>query len=138
VATGWVAQMIQMYATASFGFTQGENAILMSGYALMRALFLMTIFPRIIDWGRAWYVSGNDQTAKHGDVVPAEVSTAAQLEAPIGTQQEQEPVEVKASEDRAACRFDLFFLRWSLLVDGALTTISAFGTQGCDKYSDAS
>ncbi|KAH8888435.1 MFS general substrate transporter [Thozetella sp. PMI_491] len=134
VATGWVAQMIQMYATASFGFTQGENAILMSGYALMRALFLMTIFPRIIDWGRAWYVSDKYQTAKHSDVMPAEISSPSQLEAPIGTQQEQEPVEVKASEDRAACRFDLFFLRWSLLVDGALTTISAFGTQGWHMY----
>ncbi len=60
--------------------------------------------------------------------------TPGQLEAPMGSQAEEEPVVPKVTEDKDACRFDLFFLRWSLLVDGLLTMGAAFATKSWHIY----
>ncbi len=73
MATGYAPLLIQMYATAVFDFTQGDNAYLMSGYAFMRAFFLILLFPRIIDWGRKWYVLRRRSVAMDAKDVPAEL-----------------------------------------------------------------
>lgn len=160
LATGYAPLLIQMYATAYFDFTQADNGWLMSGNALMRSFFLFFIFPRIIEAGRQWWVSGdkykktkkrpqhknglahaNGPRQQNGSVkrtpensddglsrIP---SRPEQLEAPMaGNRTDEEPVspehqESSSEEERAACRFDLFFLRWSLLVDGILTAGAA-------------
>jgi hypothetical protein len=60
-----------------------------------------------------------------------------ELEAPIGSFAEEEPVgstEVKEDEGTA---FDLFFLRISLVVDGVLTMCAAFATQSWHIYLGA-
>ena len=65
IATAYVPLLIQMYATAVFHFTQGDNGFLMSGWAYMRALFLLFLFPRIIAAGRRSYAK------RHPATVPA-------------------------------------------------------------------
>lgn len=161
LATGYAPLLIQMYATAYFDFSQGDNGWLMSGNALMRSFFLFFIFPRIIDSGRAWWVAKASREkrgsaaaslpSKH--VRPDHQSTTEghspltripsrpeELEAPMaGNQAEEETMspeqtETRPEDERAACRFDLFFLRWSLLVDGLLTAGAALCTQKWHIY----
>ncbi|CAK7266704.1 hypothetical protein SEPCBS57363_002224 [Sporothrix epigloea] len=85
-----------------------------------------------------------------------------QFDAPMGTQIEEEPIlvrvptferhhaehddngvecdddedadEAAADEKKAAYAFDLFFLRWSLLVDGIITSCAALTTKGWHMY----
>lgn len=142
LATGYAPLLIQMYATAYFDFSQADNGWLMSGNALMRSFFLFFIFPRIIDAGRRWWVSGAGQhgagapsrrrgagdAGEESDALTRIPSRPEEIDAPMaGNQAEEEPLaqqQAKGSsyeEERAACRFDLFFLRWSLVVDGILT-----------------
>jgi hypothetical protein len=137
LATGYAPLLIQMYATAVFEFQQGDNGWLMSGFAFMRALFLIFLFPRIISKGRRWYLA-RGQNEPSQDAEPQSPSRLAtnpeELEAPVGSFAEEEPVgsaEVKEDEGTA---FDLFFLRISLVVDGVLTMCAAFATEGWHIY----
>ena len=105
------------------------------------------MFPRIISVGRQWFkktsgvVHGNNGTApelvKDDDPIP---TSPAQFEVPVGSNAGDEPV-VPPPRDPTSevdpshiCAFDLFFLRWSLIVDGALTTVAAFATQKWHIY----
>ncbi|ROV92984.1 hypothetical protein VMCG_09003 [Cytospora schulzeri] len=155
LATGYAPLLLQMYATAYFDFDQSDNGWLMSGNALCRSAFLFFLFPRIIDAGRKWWVKkpmGSEPTptqtkrrqSQRDDERPNTLSRISsrpeELEAPMGSgnqmsQEESMPQPAaKAEEDRAACRFDLFFLRWSLLVDGLLTAGAALCTQRWHVY----
>ncbi|PSR92297.1 major facilitator superfamily domain-containing protein [Coniella lustricola] len=145
LATGYAPLLIQMYATAYFDFTQADNGWLMSGNALVRSFFLFFIFPRIIATGRRWWISGDNRKAG-GDTTTTTTTTdnalaripsrPEELEAPVaGNQAEQDPLRgLTEEEERAACRFDLFFLRWSLLVDGVLTAGAALCTKKWHIY----
>lgn len=148
VATGYAPTLIQMYATAEFGFSQGDNGYLMSGNALMRAFFLIVLFPRIIARGRAWFAArgragrraaldASAKTASDGGEAAAgrPPTEPRQFEAPAAVQGEEgEPVVPDPAVEKLACQFDLFFLRWSLLVDGLLTAVTAFATRGWHVY----
>ncbi|KAK7733687.1 hypothetical protein SLS53_008154 [Cytospora paraplurivora] len=150
LATGYAPLLLQMYATAYFDFDQSDNGWLMSGNAFCRSAFLFFLFPRIIDAGRKWWVKDlkdaqRDQPPKkptqseQDDGRPNPLSRISsrpeELEAPIGagnqmSQEDSMPQPKDGGEpDRAAVRFDLFFLRWSLLVDGLLTAGAALCTQ---------
>ncbi|KAK5653415.1 hypothetical protein OQA88_8900 [Cercophora sp. LCS_1] len=139
LATDYAPLLIQMYATAVFQFHQGDNGWLMSGFALMRAMFLLFLFPRIINHGRAWYMKRHPpnssnwlpRTNTRGDEASpvADLPThPEQLVAPIGTHAEEEPVAPDPAKEDEGTGFDLFFLRWSLVADGLLTTGAAFAT----------
>lgn len=155
LATGYAPLLLQMYATAYFDFDQGQNGWLMSENALCRSAFLFFIFPRIIESGRKWWVKkspGSDPAAAHAKQIQSQriderpntlsriSSRPEEMEAPMGSgnqmlQEESMPQPAaKAEEDRAACRFDLFFLRWSLVIDGLLTAGAALCTQGWHVY----
>lgn len=155
LATGYAPLLLQMYATAYFDFDQSDNGWLMSGNALCRSAFLFFIFPRIIDTGRKWWVKkplDSEHTPAHTkqrqpqreDERPNTLSRISsrpeEFEAPMGSgnqmlQEESMPQpEANAEEDRAACRFDLFFLRWSLVIDGLLTAGAALCTQRWHVY----
>uniref|UniRef100_A0A0B7KMX4 Major facilitator superfamily (MFS) profile domain-containing protein n=1 Tax=Bionectria ochroleuca TaxID=29856 RepID=A0A0B7KMX4_BIOOC len=116
LATGYAPLLIQMYATGNLGFSQADNGWLMSGFAMMRALFLISA----------------EQTDE------AQLPTdPAEFDAPVGDQADEEPVKPPAHSkqgDRNEYLFDLVFLRWSLLVDGALTTLAAFATEKWHIY----
>lgn len=156
LATGYAPLLIQMYATAYFDFSQADNGWLMSGNALMRSFFLFFIFPQIIAGGRKWFLSrwkksvGPSQQAtkpnkpRRGSEVADGLSRVSsrpeQMEAPMaGNQVDEEPSSPQqharsAQEERVACQFDLFFLRWSLLVDGILTAGAALCTERWHIY----
>lgn len=164
LATGYAPLLIQMYATAYFDFSQADNGWLMSGNALIRSFFLFFIFPHIITRGRNWFLASWKGAAAveqpsqaaaaaaskhHGDRRPSEAggdglarvpSRPEQMEAPMaGNQVDEGPQSPSqhgdsAEEERVACRFDLFFLRWSLLVDGILTAGAALCTQKWHIY----
>lgn len=215
LATGYAPTLLQMYATATFDFNQANNGWLMSGNGFVRAFFLIFMFPRIIDSGRAWFarLSRDERKAKRkarrrssasssrsatkkkarkedaknygttttvtststsssssSSAAPTAVATPEiteiptepeQFDAPMGTQIEEEPILVRVStaerrhvpvdvdeddsdaedaalaaadEEKAAYAFDLFFLRWSLLVDGIITAGAALATQGWHMY----
>ncbi|KAK7998457.1 FK506-binding protein 1 [Apiospora arundinis] len=140
VATGYAPILIQMYATAEFGFTQADNGYLMAGNALMRAFFLIVLFPRIIAAGRKWFArhAVKGLRSKRDPETPPEIPTdPGQFDAPSAGQGEEEPVIPEIPDPRIeklASQFDLFFLRWSLVVDGLLTAMTAFATQGWHVY----
>ena len=121
-----------MYATTVFNFDQAANGLLMSGNALMRAFFLIVIFPSIISHGRKWY-SSRQQSPDETEVEEALPTDPGEFDATTGSQG-NEPIAVKPLEDRTAYGFDLFFLRWSLVIDGALTATAAFATQSWHAY----
>lgn len=130
-----------MYATAAFDFDQGDNGWLMSEFAIMRSLFLIGLFPRLISLGRRWSsrspitVVENEACAEEEVAPDCFVTSPGNFDAPSGEQTEQEPMKpVEQSGDHSGCWFDLVFLRWSLLVDGALTTVAAFATKRWHIY----
>jgi hypothetical protein len=155
LATSYGPLLIQMYATAYFDFTQADNGWLMSGNALCRSIFLFFAFPRIIDGGRKWWVGRREKADGGPPLASSSTPTAAaqtkhddpnalsripsrpeQLEAPMwsGNQMSQEesmpqPETRRPDDDRTASHFDLFFLRWSLLLDGIMTGAAALCTK---------
>ncbi|OIW26943.1 MFS general substrate transporter [Coniochaeta ligniaria NRRL 30616] len=136
LATGFVPLLVQMEATASFGFTQADNGWLMSGYAFMRSLFLVFMFPRIISWGRKWFASRGERVdtkdePEEEESIPTEPQ---EFGAGVVNQAEGEPVPPEPLHEHENSTFDLFFLRWSLVVDGLLTTGAAFATKGWHIY----
>ncbi|KAK4097308.1 MFS general substrate transporter [Parathielavia hyrcaniae] len=139
LATGYAPLLIQMYATADFEFQQGDNGLLMSGFAFMRAVFLIFLFPRIINTGRRWYLAkGRRATPPSLDAETQPCSRLAtnpeELEVSIGSFAEEEPVRSTEVNEDEGTAFDLFFLRISLVADGVLTMCAAFATESWHIY----
>ncbi|KAF4984886.1 hypothetical protein FZEAL_39 [Fusarium zealandicum] len=139
LATGYAPILIQMYATAAFGFNQGNNGWLMSEFAIMRSFFLILLFPRIITWGRSRISSSAEQSdvQDEADETSAQnfTTSAGEFDATLGEQTDHEPYESPhSSKEDDGCLFDLIFLRWSLVVDGALTAVAAFATRPWHIY----
>ncbi|EQL03242.1 Major facilitator superfamily transporter [Ophiocordyceps sinensis CO18] len=136
LATGYAPSLIQMYAAADFDFNQADNGWLTSEFAFMRGFVLIFIFPRIVSWGRSWFSSATP-TAERFDPVSAGLLPSApkqchgRVEGRIGG----EVLHLGTYEQgRSGRLFDLVFLRWSLVVDGALTTMAAFSTRPWHVY----
>lgn len=115
----------------------------MASFAGMRSIFLVLIFPRAIGWGRRFMANRRSKPVPTNEEAESPTSEAsrllptepAQFEAPTGAQIVEEPVIAPKKQDQEGdTRFDLIFLRWSLMVDGLLTTISAFATQPWHIY----
>ncbi|KAM0553274.1 hypothetical protein ACHAPJ_007564 [Fusarium lateritium] len=140
LATGYAPLLIQMYATAAFNFNQGDNGWLMSEFAFMRSFFLILLFPRIIAWGRGRVISSSANSINEAEEAPTQhiPTTAGEFDATLGEQADHEPYEAPThnKEDEGSL-FDLVFLRWSLVVDGALTTVAAFATRPWHIYLSA-
>jgi MFS family permease len=134
LATGFIPVLIQMYATNAFGFRPTENGYLMSFNSIIRGLFLTFVFPKIISMGRIWFTSKNATVIMEPQQsrIP---TTAEDLEAVPGLEAQQEPTTLLTSVDaNHGSAFDLFFLKWSLVVDGLLTGCAAFSRQGWHIY----
>jgi hypothetical protein len=126
-----------MYATAEFDFSQADNGLLMSGNAFIRALFLIIIFPRLIDLGRKWFASSAKKpsnTAQPHEIDRSILADSAATNGPRDGQSEEEAILPGVTIDKSACQFDLFFLRWSLIVDGLLTALTALATERWHVY----
>ncbi|TQN64361.1 Major facilitator-type transporter psiT1 [Colletotrichum shisoi] len=142
-ATGYAPILIQMYATARFNFGTTENGILMSGNSWTRGIFLMFIFPEIIDGGRRWFAaSSHSGGALHKTLAEEERSLipthAGDMDPAPGLMNAAEPTKAPPEEEEDEdSTFDLFFLRWSLVVDGIVTSLAAWATEGWHVYAAA-
>ncbi|KAM0451182.1 hypothetical protein ACHAPV_010097 [Trichoderma viride] len=141
LATDYAPLLIQMYATAAFDFDQADNGWLMSEFAFMRSIFLILLFPRIINFGRHLMKRTSSSAPEESD--DSSISTAdtqlptepGDFDAATGEQTDVEPTKpLSSAHHREVGRFDLIFLRWSLVVDGALTTVAAFATKRWHIY----
>ncbi|EUC40520.1 hypothetical protein COCMIDRAFT_108598 [Bipolaris oryzae ATCC 44560] len=139
VANGYIPTLMQMHATNSFGFRMIENGYLTSFYAAIRGTFLIFAFPSVISNGRKWLSTSfqrNENLIKRFPsdspaVVPSETSpligeSTGQLQQESRTQTE---VDVN---------FDLYFLRYSMILDGILTASAGFAKKGWHMYAVAS
>ncbi|KAH6692285.1 major facilitator superfamily domain-containing protein [Plectosphaerella plurivora] len=143
-ATGYAPILIQMYATSKFDFGTTENGILMSGNALILGVFLMFIFPKLIDAGRHWFATSSQASFRPDSPAPSDDSgefpSFTDMAEPMpGLMSAVEPIKppqlpAGPDEEDEDSTFDLFFLRWSLVVDGLITSISAWATQGWHMY----
>ncbi|KAL4877789.1 hypothetical protein BJY04DRAFT_221755 [Aspergillus karnatakaensis] len=135
LATGYAPILIQMYATAVFNFQPTENGYLMATNSVIRGIFLFFLFPKIISAGRRWFSTKGEKTTTVQDS-PVPIPTHPEDFDPVaGILSEQEPPKPLVPVERAGGQeFDLFFLRWSLLVDGLATAYTAFATAGWQIY----
>ncbi|GAW25309.1 putative major facilitator superfamily transporter [Rosellinia necatrix] len=131
-----------MYATSEFHFNTTENGYLMFGTSLIRGLFLLFLFPKIIAVGRTWFNGRTQQdetTKRHpGDdddddgIVPTNPEDFAAAE---GGEVPQEPVQSPdLDEEDSGTGFDLLFVRWSLAVDSLVTLLAGFSSAGWQVY----
>ncbi|KAJ0342709.1 hypothetical protein COL154_013675 [Colletotrichum chrysophilum] len=137
-ATGYAPILIQMYATSRFNFGTTENGILMSGNAWIRGVFLMFIFPEIIDGGRRWFAKSTHAgalqktlTEEERNLIPTHPED---MDPAPGLMNASEPTKAPPEEEDEDSTFDLFFLRWSLVVDGIVTSLAAWATEGWHVY----
>jgi hypothetical protein len=114
----------------------------MSGFAFMRAAFLIALFPRIISRDRKWYQS-QSQTKRSRETArgqtesksPSRLATnPEELYLPIGSFAEEEPVRATEVDGEEGTTFDLLLLRISLIVDRVLTMCAAFATKSWHIY----
>jgi len=147
LATAYVPLMLQLTATNRYGYKPSDNGFLMAVNSLSRAIFLTFAFPRIISVGRAWFAPTSQSsfpasengtvspTSENGtltpstpvppkDALPTDLSAfeAGPLTSADGAT--EEPPILPAPTDRVhGSGFDLAFVRWSMVVDAALTAL---------------
>lgn len=135
LATGYIPILLQMYSTGVLGFGTSENSYLVSLHALTRGCFLTFLFPRIISLGRSWFQNRKNHQAKlrRNESLPF-------LPGPIeyvsseSAQDAQEPSEPDKPSQNETFDFDLFYTKFSLLLDGLLTGIATFVQDGTQIY----
>jgi hypothetical protein len=139
-----------MYATGSLGFGTTENGYMISLTSLIRGLFLTLAFPRIIKAGRNWTKRCDERKQPNNSKLPEESPLLKpQQESSIPNmptepndfasgevmENEEEPIEPpKLTNNQETFRFDLFYTRYSLILDGAITGFATFITQGWQMY----
>lgn len=139
LATGYAPVLIQMYAISAFEFQPTNLGYLMASNSLIRGFFLMFAFPRIISTGRRWFATSaaqrrladRSEAPSQNSTIPtnpAEIESSALLG---GQEPTLPPSPVPEESGR---EFDLFFLRWSLIVDGLVTALTASATSGWHIY----
>lgn len=138
LATGYIPVLLQMYSTDVLDFGTTENGWLISLNALVRGLFLTFAFPAIISGGRTWI----DRRQITTDKVGREESAIPEL--PTGTGEFEpgmmdenaeptEPPKPRTGEEESFV-FDLYYTRYSILVDGVLTGLATFTSQGWHMF----
>ncbi|KAF2017825.1 hypothetical protein BU24DRAFT_345018 [Aaosphaeria arxii CBS 175.79] len=153
LATGYIQTSLQMYSTDRFNFGTRENGWLISLYFTLRGSFLTFVFPRIITTGRKFY----KPTKKYDNQVPVESvrPDMAVTEPLLGIQPNEigpiDPMDNDNTEPPAqfvhqspgtqkleTYAFDLLYARFSLVMDGILTGLAVFVSQGYQLYIVAS
>ncbi|KAH9885658.1 major facilitator superfamily domain-containing protein [Xylariomycetidae sp. FL2044] len=147
-ASGYAPVLLQMYATSEYNFNTTENGYLMFGNSSIRGLFLLFLFPKIISSGRAWF---NGTTENRGDddddddddngaaaAAARDIPTSPRdFEADEVGEVPQEPTRAPdpdPDEEDSGTGFDLFFVRWSLVIDSLVTFFAGFSSHGWQVY----
>ncbi|KAF1833897.1 MFS general substrate transporter [Decorospora gaudefroyi] len=138
LATGYIAVLLQMYATAVFNFGTKENGALIFLYSSLRGGFLSLIFPRIITVGRRWFNDGEKQKVEEEETEPP-VQVHITPPTPAVTEtvdplESEEPASPEPTNEQETFAFDLFYARFSLLLDGILTGLAVFVSKGWQMY----
>ncbi|KAF7531114.1 hypothetical protein G7054_g9198 [Neopestalotiopsis clavispora] len=141
-ASTYAPTLLQMYATSEFDFGTKENGWLMFGNALIRGLFLIVMFPKIISVGRTWLNGPSEKphgSSENADGDVDDVPTDPRdFPASPGEEVPQEPIKAPEPEEEededVGTGFDLMFVRWSLVVDTIVTAIAGFSSQGWQVY----
>jgi hypothetical protein len=128
-----------MYATAEFGFGTTENGWLMFGNSLIRGIFLLIFFPKIISRGRQWFQnhSGDSNKRELGNenCHPTNPEGLITAHGEAVDQEPISPVDVDVEEEDSGTEFDLFFVQWSLFMDSIVTAVAGFSRQGWQAYA---
>ncbi|KAJ1328233.1 MFS transporter PCFT/HCP family solute carrier family 46 (folate transporter) member 1 [Microdochium nivale] len=136
LATSFVGNLLQQYSMYVFRFDASRNGSLMALSLIVRGLFLMFIFPIIISKGRKWFSTTKPPVAApHVPqiVIPTQPLDFDPIPPPVTTS--EEPVQPPPPPATAESgQFDLFFLRYSYLVDGVITMCAAFITDDWHFY----
>lgn len=125
-----------MYATSEFNFGTIENGYLMFGNSAIRGVFLLLMFPKIISAGRIWFngKQASSQT-RHAEPESRIPINPEDFEADECGEVPQEPVQAPdPDEEDSGTGFDLFFVRWSLVIDSMVTFFAGFSTNGWQVY----
>lgn len=139
LATGYIPTLLQLYATNEFEFGTKANGWLIFMYSSLRGGFLSFVFPRIIDTGRRWLEPSNatpkesaeDEPLLNGSHIPTspnEIGLIDPMDNDVETTGPPQP------KDKQTFAFDLMYARFSLLLDGALTGLAMFVSQGYQLY----
>jgi MFS family permease len=130
LATGYITALLQLYSTDVLGFGPGDNGIIISLNFFLRGLFLAMAFPRIIKAGRKWMQKRKHSTIESVQQIPSEANDMAAID-----EAEQEPIDpVKSHEEETNYDFDLFYCKFSLILDGILTGGATFVRQRWQMY----
>lgn len=138
LATGYIAILLQQYATSEFAFGTKDNGLLIFMYSSLRGTFLSLIFPRIIARGRKWLQPRDDkkQAKKPAEeealiqdhpISPNEIETVDPME-------NEEPPNPEPKDEQETFAFDLFYARFSVLLDAILTGAAVFVSRGWQMY----
>lgn len=141
LATGYIPVLLQMYATAEFHFSTSQNGALIFVYSALRAAFLSLLFPRIIATGRKWLASresrssvdGQDEEIEapiHVNVIPP-TPAVIEIADPLDIEEPPNPMPI---DEQETFEFDLLYARFSLLLDGILTGVAVFVSEGWHMY----
>ncbi|KAH8723553.1 hypothetical protein GQ44DRAFT_620039 [Phaeosphaeriaceae sp. PMI808] len=142
LATGYIVVLLQQYATSQFNFGTKENGYLIFMYSSLRGAFLSLVFPRIITHGRKWLKSRDGrkqiktqeeeesliQQQHHQETIhPNEIEIVDPLE-------NEEPPNPPPTDEDETFEFDLFYARFSVLLDALLTGAATFVSKGWQMY----
>ncbi|KAI1438443.1 major facilitator superfamily transporter [Xylaria sp. CBS 124048] len=146
-ASGYAPLLLQMYATSAFRFKTTENGYLMFGNSLIRGLFLLFVFPKIIEVGRIRFNEnlppsqqaidppppGREDSHAPTDTGALSVEPAGR-EAPKGQGQRPDSDSDPDEDEDAGTGFDLLFVRWSLVTDATVTLFAGFSSAAWQVY----
>lgn len=139
LATGYIPTLLQMYATDVFEFGTRANGWLIFMYSSLRGFFLSFIFPRIISAGRNWLDSYDALPTTSSEDEPlirdSHFPTSSNEVGPIDSMDSDvEPAGPPRPEENQTFAFDLMYARCSLLLDGAMTGLAVFVSEGYQLY----
>jgi len=153
LATGYVAMALQLVATDVFHFKPKRTGLMLSLTLLVRAFFLSMCFPRIIARGRAWVARLDRKDCRRSSVssISSTSSSSSSLtvridpaehpdyasEAEVPDAVGQPTTDLAPTAARHGATFDLWFLRYSILLDGVLTGAVTFVTRDWHIFAAA-
>ncbi|KAF2818507.1 MFS general substrate transporter [Ophiobolus disseminans] len=142
LATGYITILLQQYATSRFHFGTKDNGYLIFIYFSLRGAFLSLLFPRIIARGRKWLKSRvakqqdksqNDESQDNEPLISDQPIAPNEVEV-MDPMENEEPPNPAPQDEQETFAFDLFYARFSVLLDAILTGAAMFVTQGWQMY----
>ncbi|KAH3909966.1 hypothetical protein HBH56_154690 [Parastagonospora nodorum] len=137
LATGYIAVLLQQFATSEFQFGTKDNGYLIFMYSSLRGAFLSLVFPRIIARGRKWLqphdTTKQDRPREEEPLIQDHPISANEIETSDPLENE-EPPNPPPSNEQETFEFDLFYARFSVFADALLTGAAMFVTRGWQMY----